>query len=55
MVATIPNLKPLAAVNRAVPGIYEFDKTRLARSDELLQGAATGDLHGLASAWRGFV
>lgn len=55
MVASQPALKPLVALNRAVQRIYEFDRTRLARADEMLTTAATGDLQGLALAWRGFV
>ncbi len=55
MVASTPAMKPLVAVNRAVQRIYEFDRTRLARADEMLNGAATDDLQGLALAWRGFV
>jgi hypothetical protein len=55
MVAPLPALRPLTALNRAVQRIYEFDRARLVKADELLQTAAEGELTGLALAWRGFV
>jgi hypothetical protein len=55
LAATNPALQALVAVNRAVHRIYEFDRSRLARADEMLKGAATSDFRGLALAWRGFV
>ncbi|MGL4236699.1 AfsR/SARP family transcriptional regulator [Tabrizicola sp.] len=53
--ATQPALKSLTALNRAIQRIYEFDRSRLAKADELLATASTGDTHGLALAWRSFV
>ncbi len=55
LMAPLPALRPLTALNRAVQRIYEFDRTRLIKADALLQGAAEGDMQGLALAWRGFV
>lgn len=55
MVASQSAMKPLVALNRAVQRIYEFDRSRLTRADEMLTTAASGDLQGLALAWRGFV
>jgi tetratricopeptide (TPR) repeat protein len=54
LAAPNPVLQPFIAVNRAVQRIYEFDRGRLARADEMLKGAATGDMRGLALAWRAF-
>lgn len=53
--SAIASLRPLSALNRAVQRIYDFDRTRLARADELLREGTTGELQGLALAWRGFV
>lgn len=55
LAATIPALRPLSALHHAVERIYEFDRTRLAKADDLLQTVQNGDLRGLALAWRGFV
>lgn len=53
--AAQPVSQPLTALNRAIQRIYDFDRTRLAKADDLLREASMGDLQGLALAWRGFV
>ena len=54
-VSKSPNLAAMAAINRAIRRIYEFDRSGLAKADELLRGALDSDLRGPALAWRGFV
>lgn len=50
-----PNLAAMAAINRAIRRIYEFDRVGISKADDLLRGAMEGDLRGPALAWRGFV
>ena len=54
-VSTSPNLAALAAINRAIRRIFEFDRAGLAKAEQLLQAAMEGDMRGPALAWRGFV
>ncbi len=50
-----PGMAPMAAINRAIRRIFEFDRAGLAKADELLRGAVDSELRGPALAWRGFV
>lgn len=54
-VATTPGLASLAAINRAIRRVFEFDRAGLAKADELLSAPMAGEVQGLALAWRGFV
>lgn len=54
-VSGTPNLASMAAINRAIRRIYEFDRMGLAKADDLLRGATNDDMRGPALAWRGFV
>lgn len=54
-VSGTPNLAAMAAINRAIRRVYEFDRTGLAKADELLRGALDGEMRGPALAWRGYV
>lgn len=54
-VATTPALSSMAAINRAIRRVFEFDRAGLAKADELLSSPMAGEVQGLALAWRGFV
>lgn len=53
-VSGTPNLASMAAINRAIRRIYEFDRVGISKADDLLRGAMESDLRGPALAWRGF-
>ena len=54
-IAATPGRASIAAINRAIRRVFEFDRPGLIKADDLLSGPVAGEVQGLALAWRGFV
>lgn len=54
-VASTAGLTPMAAIQKAIRRMYEFDRASLAKAEDLLRGAMDGDLRAHALIWRSMV